>query len=82
MELRGAGPKEGQVVLILWAVSGHFLEQVALEWTMAGGEEGKEHPGQKFGAGTSAESHVAEVLGGWGSLWGDKSHWDWVLAGS
>ena len=35
---------------------------------MAGGEEEGGHPGQGLGAGTSEESHVVEVLDGWGNL--------------
>lgn len=63
-ELGRVGPEEGQVMLIPWAVSGRFLEEVVLEWMMAGGEEEKGHPRQRLGAGTSEESHVVGVLGG------------------
>lgn len=36
---------------ILWAVLGHLLEEVVLEWMMAGGEEEKGHPGRGWGQG-------------------------------
>lgn len=75
-ELDRAGP---EVILILWAVSGQFLEEVVVEQMMAGGEEEKEHPSIGLGQGSVRSPMWLKCWVGEG-VWGDEFHCGWVLA--